>query len=59
MGDFIRNRAKEGSTVRAVIWCFGAFGVYHFSGDQTDAIVALTMALAGAGGLLPDKLNGR
>ena len=57
MKNFIQNRLLEASTWRALIWVCSAFGVYHFNQDQAGAITALGMALAGAGGLLPDKLR--
>jgi hypothetical protein len=54
--NYLFNRLKEPSTWRGVIWCLSAFGVYHFTGDQTSAITALGMAVAGGAGILsPDK----
>ena len=53
--EFIKSRLTEPSTWRGLIWCLSAFGVYQFSGDQSGAITALGMALAGGAGFLPDK----
>lgn len=53
--EFIKSRLSEPSTWRGLIWCLSAFGVYQFSGDQSAAVTALGMALAGGAGLFPDK----
>jgi hypothetical protein len=57
MKAYVLERLKEPSTWRGIIWVLSAFGVYTFSEDQESAIIALSMALAGAGGLLPDHLT--
>ena len=58
MKEYIQNLLQEGSTTRGLIWCLGAFGVYNLSAEQTQAITALVMALAGAHGIVvPDKLR--
>lgn len=54
---YIQDLLQEGSTQRGIIWCLGAFGVYHFDPEQIQAVVGLTMALAGSHGLvIPDSL---
>jgi hypothetical protein len=57
MKAFLLERLKEPSTIRGLIWLVSAFGIYNFTSNQENAIVALGMALAGAGGLLPDDLS--
>lgn len=57
MKEYLFERLREPSTWRGLIWVCGAFGVMHFSQDQESAITALAMALAGAGGILPDNLK--
>ena len=57
MKSFFLERAKEPSTWRGIIWVLASFGVYTFSKDQADSLVALAMALAGGGGLLPDSVK--
>lgn len=44
----------EPSTIRGIIWVLTSFGIISLSQDQTDAVAALGMALAGGFGLLPD-----
>ncbi len=57
MKDYIKELLLEGSTTRGFIWCLGAFGVYSLSPEQTQAVTALVMALAGAHGIaVRDKL---
>ena len=57
MLDYIKDRLLEGSTVRGIIWCIGAFGVYTLSPEQAQAVTALVMALAGAHGVtIPDRM---
>jgi hypothetical protein len=51
-------RLKEPSTWRSAIWVCTSFGLYAFTNDQTSAITALGMALAGGVGMSsPDKLH--
>ncbi len=50
--DYIKERFKEPSTWRGIIWVLSAFGVYHFSPDQSEAVIALGMALAGGAGMV-------
>jgi hypothetical protein len=58
MKDFFLARLKEPSSWRAAIWVATSFGLIAFKGEQTEAIVALGMALSGATGLIsPDKLH--
>lgn len=57
MKAFFLERLREPSTIRGLIWLISAFGVYEFDTNQENALVALAMALAGAGGLLPDDLS--
>lgn len=58
MKDYIQGLLQEGSTTRGLIWVLGAFGVYNMSPEQTQAITALVMALAGAHGVvMRDKLR--
>lgn len=58
MKEYIQGLLQEGSTARGVIWVLGAFGVYHMSPEQTQAVVSLVMALAGAHGVvMRDKLS--
>lgn len=56
MKKYTLARLQEPSTWRGIIWVLSAFGVYHFTQDQAGAITALGMALAGAGGLVPDRV---
>lgn len=55
--DYLKNRFKELSTWRALIWCATAFGLLTLSPDQSNAVMAVGMALAGGVGLGPDKLR--
>ena len=57
MKEFFLERLQEPSTWRGLIWVLASFGVMHFSNDQESAITALAMALAGAGGMLPDSIK--
>lgn len=57
MKNYIIARLQEPSTWRGLIKLASAFGVFYFSTDQADAIVAMALALSGAGGLLPDSLQ--
>ena len=57
MKKYVVARFQEASTWRAIIWVLSAFGVYHFTQDQAGSITALGMALAGAGGFLPDRVH--
>lgn len=57
MKGYIQGLLQEGSTQRGVIWALGAFGIAHFSAEQAQAILAITMALAGAHGItVPDRV---
>lgn len=51
------DRCREPSTWRGIIWVISAFGIYNFTDSQESALTALAMALAGAGGMLPDDLS--
>lgn len=57
MKQYLLDRLKEPSTIRGLIWLISAFGIYEFNDNQEQALVAMAMALAGAGGLLPDHLS--
>lgn len=58
MKDYFLARLKEPSTWRSAIWVLTSFGLYAFTSDQTSAITALGMALAGGVGVVtPDKLS--
>lgn len=58
MKDYIQGLLQEGSTTRGLIWVLGAFGVYNLSAEQTQAVTALVMALAGAHGIaVRDRLS--
>jgi hypothetical protein len=58
MKDFILARLQEGSTIRGLIWFAAAFGVFHATSEQSEAITALCMALGGlAGAVTPDRLR--
>jgi hypothetical protein len=58
MLKYLQERFQEPSTIRGIIWVAGAFGVMAFNKEQSDAIVYLTMALAGAHGMVtPDRFR--
>lgn len=58
MKVYLQTLLKEGSTIRGLIWCLGAFGIYNISPEQSQAITSLVMALAGTQGMLfTDKIG--
>lgn len=58
MLNYILGRIQEPSTWRAAIWVLTSFGLVAFKGEQTEAIIAVGMALSGGVGLVsPDKLT--
>ena len=58
MKVYLQILLKEGSTIRGLIWCLGAFGIYNISPEQSQAITSLVMALAGTQGMLfTDKIG--
>jgi hypothetical protein len=58
MKEFFLSRLREPSTWRASIWVLTSFGLVAFKGEQSEAIIALGMALSGAVGVVtPDKLS--
>ena len=58
MNVYLQTLLKEGSTIRGLIWCLGAFGIYNISPEQSQAITSLVMALAGTQGMLfTDKIG--
>ena len=55
MKDYLKELLREGSTIRGLIWCLGAFGIYNM---PSQAITSLVMALAGSQGVFfTDKLG--
>ncbi|MEY4718473.1 MAG: hypothetical protein RL563_1091 [Pseudomonadota bacterium] len=54
---FLSDRFKELSTWRALVWCATAFGLVTLSPEQSNAVMAVGMALAGGIGFGPDKLK--
>ena len=58
MKVYLQILLKEGSTIRGLIWCLGAFGIYNISPEQSQAVTSLVMALAGTQGMFfTDKLG--
>ena len=58
MKVYLQTLLKEGSTIRGLIWCLGAFGIYNISPEQSQAVTSLVMALAGTQGMFfTDKLG--
>ncbi len=54
--SYLKNRLREPSTWRGIIWCLSAFGIWHLSDDQARAFTSLGMALAGGIGIIaPDR----
>ena len=60
MKEYLLDRFKEPSTIRGIIWVLGAFGIFVMGKEQADAVTYLTMALAGASGMVtPDQFSKR
>jgi hypothetical protein len=58
MKIYLQTLLKEGSTIRGLIWCLGAFGIYNMPSEQSQAITSLVMALAGSQGMFfTDKIG--
>jgi predicted anti-sigma-YlaC factor YlaD len=56
MKKYMLERFQEPSTIRGIIWVLGAFGIYAMGEEQANAVTYLTMALAGASGMVtPDR----
>lgn len=54
--DYLRDRFKEPSTWRALIWLATSFGL-AIKPDQQEAIIAFGCAIAGGVGFLPDRVG--
>jgi hypothetical protein len=60
MKAYIKDLLKEGSTMRGLIWCIGAFGIYNISPEQSQAVTSLVMALAVTQGMFfTDKIGNK
>lgn len=58
MKDFFLERLQEGSTWKSLFWVVAAFGLYHFTPEQENALTALALALAGGSGIvIPDRVR--
>ena len=53
---YLRDRFKEPSTWRALVWLATSFGL-ALQPEQKEAVIAFGCAIAGGMGLLPDKLG--
>jgi hypothetical protein len=53
---YIRDRFKEPSTWRALVWLVTSFGL-ALQPEQKEAVIAFGCVIAGGMGFLPDKLG--
>ena len=56
--DYLKDRFKEPSTWRALVWLATSFGLV-LQPEQKEAIIAFGCAIAGGIGFLPDQFGGR